>query len=260
MTTPTPIKWLIAIPLLLMTCLAQAASLSVSSLNLLIGNSATIKVQEIKGSAVLSNANPSVAVAKLTTSRSSGSIQLTALRIGSTTLTLSDKKGSKSVRISVLPPMSVSPASLTLPVKQIASIQISNASGEVRVSSSHSEVASASLSDGNIKLEAKTVGTTLLTIRDKFTTLTATVTVTAGSTQPPPSGNTDGRLLASNCFQCHGTNGSGGFEKLMGKDDIYQELQEYLNGGEDADGIMAAHLKGYTPAQLQAISDYLANP
>ena len=32
--------------------------------------------------------------------------------------------------------------------------------------------------------------------------------------QTPP----DGRLLASNCFQCHGTNGKGpGFDKLAGK-------------------------------------------
>ncbi len=29
---------------------------------------------------------------------------------------------------------------------------------------------------------------------------------------PTVSGNTQGRLLASNCFQCHGTYGSGGFD------------------------------------------------
>ncbi|WP_425485618.1 c-type cytochrome, partial [Hydrogenophaga aromaticivorans] len=38
-----------------------------------------------------------------------------------------------------------------------------------------------------------------------------------------------GRLLASNCFQCHGTNGRGpGFERLAGEsaDEIYDELRE----------------------------------
>lgn len=261
MTTPISRPWLIAIPLLLMTCLAQAASLSVSSLNLVIGKSATIQVKDIKGTASLSNTTPSVANAKLTTSRSSGSIQVTALSAGATTLTLKDSSGGKSVKISVKPAMSVSPTSINLPVKQTGSLQISNASGEVRISNSNSEVASASLSDGHIKLEAKSAGSTLLTIRDSFTTLTATVTVTSASTPPPPvSGNTEGRLLASNCFQCHGTNGSGGFDKLQGKGDLYPELLEYLNGGEDPDGIMAAHIKGYTQEQLQAIADYLANP
>ena len=39
----------------------------------------------------------------------------------------------------------------------------------------------------------------------------------------------DARLLASGCFQCHGTNGRGpGFERLAGEsaDEIYDELRE----------------------------------
>ena len=37
-----------------------------------------------------------------------------------------------------------------------------------------------------------------------------------------------GRLLASNCFQCHGTDGRGGFDRLAGKssNEIYNELRE----------------------------------
>ena len=75
---------------------------------------------------------------------------------------------------------------------------------------------------------------------------------------PTVSGNTQGRLLASNCFQCHGTYGSGGFYPLLGKDNVSSTLTKYLNGNSDS--IMAAHLKGYTQEQLQAIADYLANP
>ena len=69
--------------------------------------------------------------------------------------------------------------------------------------------------------------------------------------------NTTGRLLASNCFQCHGTLGRGGFDNIRGGE--AGEVREYL--GKTASGdIMAAHAQGYTPAQLDAIVKYLNQP
>lgn len=69
--------------------------------------------------------------------------------------------------------------------------------------------------------------------------------------------NTAGRLLASNCFQCHGTLGRGGFDNIRGGE--AGEVREYL--GKTASGdIMAAHAQGYTPAQLDAIVKYLNQP
>jgi cytochrome c553 len=75
-------------------------------------------------------------------------------------------------------------------------------------------------------------------------------------TAAPPAG----RLLASNCFQCHGTNGAGpGFDSIAGKsvDEIYKELREMRseNPGND---IMKAHARGYTDEQLRQISTYLS--
>jgi sulfide dehydrogenase cytochrome subunit len=69
-----------------------------------------------------------------------------------------------------------------------------------------------------------------------------------------------GRLLASNCFQCHGTNGQGpGFDTIAGKSasEIYQELKDFQSGKE-GDGIMAKHSMGYTDAQLQSLAAWLA--
>ncbi len=63
-----------------------------------------------------------------------------------------------------------------------------------------------------------------------------------------------GRLLASNCWQCHGSDGMGGFEEIRGKS--AEELIEFLNKPAPAN-IMAAHAQGYTPAQLSAIAAYL---
>jgi len=71
---------------------------------------------------------------------------------------------------------------------------------------------------------------------------------------PPP-----GRLLASNCFQCHGTDGRGGFDAIAGKsvDEIYKELKE-MQGKAPGNDLMVPHAKGYTDAQLRLISTYLS--
>lgn len=86
---------------------------------------------------------------------------------------------------------------------------------------------------------------------DAINTLTRRAGSTTTVTQPA---STAGRLLASNCFQCHGTGGVGGFERIRGSDAA--EVKEYL--GKSARGdIMAAHAQGYTSAQLDAIIAYL---
>lgn len=76
------------------------------------------------------------------------------------------------------------------------------------------------------------------------------------STAEPPAG----RLLASNCFQCHGYNGKSkvGFEKLAGKSasEIYGEMKEMQS--EKKPEMMEVHAKGYTDAQLRLISTYLS--
>ena len=69
-----------------------------------------------------------------------------------------------------------------------------------------------------------------------------------------------GRLLASNCFQCHGTNGKGpGFETLAGKpsSEIYKELLE-MRSGKEGSGLMVKHAMGYTDAQLRQLSAWLS--
>lgn len=69
-----------------------------------------------------------------------------------------------------------------------------------------------------------------------------------------------GRLLASNCFQCHGTNGKGpGFDSLAGKSasEIYKELKEFKSGKE-GNGIMAKHSMAYSDAQMQQIATWLS--
>ena len=82
------------------------------------------------------------------------------------------------------------------------------------------------------------------------------------STAPYTSGamtlNHPGRLLASNCFQCHGTNGHG-MESLAGKSvsDIAGDMKEMALKTPGAE-MMFAHARGYSAAQVNLIADYLS--
>lgn len=72
----------------------------------------------------------------------------------------------------------------------------------------------------------------------------------------PPAG----RLLASQCFQCHGTNGQavGGFESVSGKNanEMFNELREMSQRRPES--IMDLQARAFTPDQLRLIANYLA--
>ena len=83
----------------------------------------------------------------------------------------------------------------------------------------------------------------------------------------------NGRLLASNCTQCHATNvlpKTGGYDSLVGKSysDIYGELKDFqqkfnastktCTESDPKDCLMAIHAKPYTDQELQNIAWYLS--
>jgi cytochrome subunit of sulfide dehydrogenase len=72
---------------------------------------------------------------------------------------------------------------------------------------------------------------------------------------------TAGRLLASNCFQCHGTDGksAGGIDRLAGMSasEIIDEMQS-MRVEAIGNNIMKAHARGYTDAELLLIADYFS--
>ena len=73
-------------------------------------------------------------------------------------------------------------------------------------------------------------------------------------------GVNDGRLLASGCFQCHGTNGlKGGFGTLagVGKEDMLNKLND-MRSKDARSSIMNPHARGYTSYQLSLIADYFS--
>jgi cytochrome c553 len=76
----------------------------------------------------------------------------------------------------------------------------------------------------------------------------------ASSPSAPPAG----RMWASNCFQCHGTDGqSGAFDQLAG--DSAGDLFNKLKDQQRKNTIMGSHARGYTDAELRAIAAYFAS-
>lgn len=199
---------------------------------------------------------PLVAVEALATEVSPSSLNLTQGQ--QTTVNVSNVSGTLSLTYAA---MTVAPTSLTLAVNQTETLTLSNPKGSVSVSTSDKSKVTAYLRDSLITVMGKETGNATLTIKDSMTTLRVPVVVSAAN-DGSIVGTTEGRLLASNCFQCHGTYGSGGFEQLLGESEaeIYEELVEYQDDPDFTTDIMAAHLQGYTDAQLRAIAKYLANP
>jgi cytochrome c553 len=248
----------LALLLPLMAVNVQAATPSSRTLQLTTGEIAKVGLGNIKGSVTVSSSNSAVASATL----SSRTVSVTAAAPGSAILSVRDSKGTATISVTVKAPMTVTPTSLSLSVGGSATITVSNPSGSVRLGNSDTRKVMAFLQNNVVTATGKAAGQAILTIRDNKTTKTVTVQVTAGQTGATVNGTTTGRLLASNCFQCHGTYGSGGFDKLLRKSEseLLEELNGFAQGKEDANGIMAAHARGYTPEQLQAIAKYLANP
>ena len=71
----------------------------------------------------------------------------------------------------------------------------------------------------------------------------------------------DARLLASQCAQCHGTDGYSrtGIDSLAGKDDIAEEMLEMQVEVDDDDDIMVKQAHGYSRAEIILIGQYFAS-
>lgn len=159
--------------------------------------------------------------------------------------------------------VTVSPESVSMPSGESRTVKIAKVSGTLAVTNSSPAVASLTRVDAlTYRISGSAAGKAEVKFKDAKSDVKVKVIVTASTPTPPsPTGALNGRLLASNCFQCHGTNGTGGFDRLAGKSatEIYGELREFASGKEDANGIMAAHAMGFSDAQLKSIASYFAS-
>lgn len=73
----------------------------------------------------------------------------------------------------------------------------------------------------------------------------------------PATVNHPGRDLASNCFQCHGTDGYGCEHLTINEPKIVEELQEMSDRPIDKN-IMNVHAQAYTADEIKLIADYFS--
>lgn len=68
-----------------------------------------------------------------------------------------------------------------------------------------------------------------------------------------------GRVLASNCFQCHGTNGYAGELKIgeQSASSIISDINE-MKTKDPRSNIMNAHARAYTTEEIKLIAEYIS--
>lgn len=253
---------LAAIPLAVAPTIA--ATVSTSSLTLLTNATTTVKVSSISGARLTCTASvPAPFVfTGCTTGVTSTTITITAAATAGTGwLDIKDASSTKRVTVTVKTPMTVSPSAQTINVGTTATFTISDPwSSNITLNggSSYSGTYYSATRNNNVITvtgKAGTASAQSLKVYDGKTTITLLVSVTAAPAVVVP-----GRLLASNCFQCHATNAIGGMSSLKGKtaSEIYVKLNEFKTKWINGDNsIMAAQAHGYTSDGSKTASDQM---
>ncbi len=97
--------------------------------------------------------------------------------------------------------LTVSPGSITLAVGSKAILDVGNASGQVRVSTSNTRVVTAAYSEGKVVLTGRQAGSATVTIRDRRSTVRVPVTVTSTSRESSNSSETSNATSTSSSEQ-----------------------------------------------------------
>jgi len=224
------------------------------------GEETTVTLKKVRGSVRIQNSSPATAETQL----SSSTITVKALQPGRLSVKVRDRKDSETLRITVSgTAMTVSPSSLSVAVGQSANINVTNPNGSVSATSSNSSVATAILSNNVVTVQGNAAGSATITVRDSSTSKKVAVTVTSnGGGGGGGATNTQGRLLASQCFQCHNAKGgSTGFDRITGEsvNEIVGEMKEMQAKAASKPEIMHSQAMIYTDAEIYALAQYLAS-
>lgn len=94
--------------------------------------------------------------------------------------------------------------------------------------------------------------------KEQFLAETTTTKATLNNARVAAVVEHPGRSLASNCFQCHGTNGYG-MEHLAGMkvNELIGEMNEMKAKNVGAD-IMNVHAQAYTADEVKLIADFFS--
>ena len=252
----------VAATLFVATVANAAVSVSPTTLTLAPGQQGIITLSYTTSSVTISNSDASVISISPSGISTSKSVTVTGIKAGTARVYVKSGTTTVSTSVTVKSGLTLSNSSITIATGQTGTVTISGATSVPTATSSNTSVVTASATLTTLTLTGKAAGVATVTVTGTNGTAKLAVTVTSTVTGSV-RGNTVGRLLASNCFQCHGTYGSGGtLDKLTGmtSDELYKKLKEFPLDAEHSNSIMSAHLAGFTDAQLQAIAVYFTNP
>ena len=161
---------------------AMALTVTPPSVTVVMGNTATVAITGANGSIRASSRDANVATASLS-NVGSGSATLTVrgVAVGSTQISVRDRKSRVQVPVTVLPPtptMSVSPTSLSLAVASTGAINVSGNVGSITAGSSNTAAVTTSVSSNVVSVRAVAVGTAVVNVSDSRSTIGVPVTVT----------------------------------------------------------------------------------
>lgn len=155
---------------------AQALTVSTTSVQVEVGNTASIRITDASGEVRVSSSNSGVATAKY----EDGYTRIRGRAVGTATVTIRDRKGRRQVAVTVTaaPVLTVAPTSVQVQAGNTATVSVTNAVGEVEASTSNTRVATVSYRNGIATIRGRAAGSATVTIKDKRSTRRVSVTVT----------------------------------------------------------------------------------
>ena len=249
------LSWLSSLMLPLVAVAAHAVSLSPTSLSLLPGDKAIIKVGSIRGTVTLANSNPTAVSATL----ASGTISVTANAVGVATLSVTDKRGTKTAKVTVNGPLGVSPSGASILVGQSAALTVSNAIGTITIANSNTNAVGTSAfgkcHHGDREECRKRRAHRARHAVDRQGAGDRHHVHAADRRRARFTPDACSPATASNVMGPTAAAASTGSREAA---ELLSELRKFASGEEDPGGIMAAHAVGYTDQQLQLIADFLS--
>jgi hypothetical protein len=160
---------------------AQAVALALSPANVTVpaGGRATVQVSGASGEVQAESKNTAVATVAIT-SRTTGSATLSVIGVqtGSATLYVRDAATANlSLPVSVVAAMSVSPSSLAVGIGGTGKLTATGYSGTLSASSASKAIATVSVSGNAITVRGVAAGSTIVSVKDRWTTVKIPVTV-----------------------------------------------------------------------------------
>ena len=148
-----------------------------SSLTVAAGNTAGIAVTNPNGTVAVTSSNPAIA----TVSYATGVAAVKGIAAGSTTVTVKDSRTTRSVPVTVVAPIVLTPSFASVTAGIPTKFTVGSFTGTVTVTSSDNAIATVTYAGGVATVTGVTVGSVTITARDAYSSAVSQVAVVSSS-------------------------------------------------------------------------------